>query len=35
VNVSGFTLPSLVCGFIAAIVLLYAVRMFSRGRSSA
>lgn len=35
VDVSGFSLPSLVCAFIAAVVLLYVVRMFSRGRSSA
>jgi uncharacterized membrane protein YeaQ/YmgE (transglycosylase-associated protein family) len=35
VDVSGFSLPSLVCGFIAAIILLYLTRMLSRGRSSA
>ena len=35
VDVSGFSLPSLVCAFIGAIVLLYLLRMFSRGRSSA
>jgi uncharacterized membrane protein YeaQ/YmgE (transglycosylase-associated protein family) len=35
VDSNGFSLPSLVCGFIAAIVLLYLLRMFSRGRSSA
>jgi uncharacterized membrane protein YeaQ/YmgE (transglycosylase-associated protein family) len=35
VDVSGFSLPGLVCGFIAAVILLYLTRMFSRGRSSA
>jgi len=35
VDVSGFSLPSLVCAFIGAVVLLYLLRVFRRGRSSA
>lgn len=35
VDASGFSLPSLVCAFIGAVVLLWVLRMFGRGRSSA
>jgi uncharacterized membrane protein YeaQ/YmgE (transglycosylase-associated protein family) len=35
VDVNGFSLPSLVCAFIGAVVLLYLLRVFRRGRSSA
>jgi uncharacterized membrane protein YeaQ/YmgE (transglycosylase-associated protein family) len=34
VDVNGFSLPSLVCSFIGAVVLLYLLRVFRRGRSS-
>ena len=35
VDVNGFSLPSLVYAFIGAVVLLYLLRVFRRGRSSA
>jgi len=35
VGVNGFSLPSLVCAFIGAVVLLYLLRVFRRGRSPA
>ena len=35
VDVTGFSLPSLVCAFIGAVVLLYLLRVLRRGRSSA
>jgi uncharacterized membrane protein YeaQ/YmgE (transglycosylase-associated protein family) len=35
VDVNGFSLPSLVCAFIGAVVLLYLLRVFRRGRTSA